>query len=154
MKLEWAIASEGSTTVVALKGAVNEDADFPRLTNEITQQPRVRFDLSGITRINSCGVREWVKFVRALPNGMALDLERCPPTVVAQLNMVSNFASRAAVLSVFAPFICESCGEHEDVLVAVVPGQVPALPQRVCAKCQSPMEFDDLEDSYFAFIQG
>lgn len=154
MKLEWAIGAEGDTTIVALKGAVNEDADFEKLAGQLSPMSKVRLDLAGVTRVNSCGVREWVKFVRDLPSTLALELERCPPVVVAQINMVTNFASRAKVLSVFAPFACEACNEHEDVLIPLVPGIAPRLQERSCPRCQARMEFDDLEDSYFAFIQG
>ncbi len=151
-RLEWKIKDGGQTTVVALNGPVNEDADFAPLAAELKQKRHVRFDLSGIARINSCGVREWVNFIRSLPQACAIELEKCTPAVVTQLNMISNFAGQARILSVHAPFVCDNCGNEEDVLIEVQRGSVPSLGEANCKDCGGAMEFDDVEDSYFAFL--
>ncbi len=151
-RLEWTIADNGGMTLVHLNGPVNEDADFAPLSAELQARLHVRFDLSGIARINSCGVREWVNFIRSLPGTCNIEIEKCTPAVVSQLNMISNFAGNARVLSVHAPFVCDNCGNEEDVLVLIQPGQIPTLEEASCNNCGGPMEFDDVEDSYFAFV--
>jgi hypothetical protein len=113
---------------------------------------RLRLELSGISRINSCGVREWVNFMRSLPPECEVELDRCPPSVVAQLNMISNFAGSARILSVQAPYVCEACGNEENVLLTVTPGVSPEIGARRCRSCGGEMEFDDIQDSYFAFL--
>jgi hypothetical protein len=150
-RLNWKI-EEGDVTQVAFNGAVDEDANFAPLLERLKQKGKVRFDLSGIARINSCGVREWVNFIRSLPRDCNVELEKCTPAVVSQLNMISNFAGAARVLSVHAPFVCDSCGHEEDVLVSVESGKAPKLASMNCSACGGAMEFDDVEDSYFSFL--
>jgi hypothetical protein len=152
-RLQWGISTEDGCTTVAFRGPVNEDSDFDALKAEIKSGARIRFDMSEIGRVNSCGVREWVNFVRSLPSTCTLELDKCPPAVVSQLNMISNFAGGARVLSVHAPFVCPQCGGEESVLVQVERGRLPELPERQCRSCSSAMEFDDVEDSYFAFLR-
>ena len=151
-RLEWQIVNDGGVSVVKLKGPISEDADFNPLQAELQSHGAIRFDMSGVGRINSCGVREWVNFVRALPGASKLELERCPPVVVAQINMISNFAGSARILSVFAPFVCDACGSEDEVSLQLTPGQIPDLGEVKCKSCGEVMEFDDVEDSYFAFI--
>lgn len=150
-RLVWKI-HDGEVTIVSLNGAVDEDANFAPLLEHLRSKGHVRFDLSGVARINSCGVREWVNFIRALPQNCDIELEKCTPTVVSQLNMISNFAGAARVISVHAPFVCDSCGSEEDMLVDVAGGQVPELEEARCRSCGGVMEFDDVRESYFAFL--
>jgi ABC-type transporter Mla MlaB component len=150
-RLNWKIV-DGDVTKVALQGPIDEDANFAPLIEQLDQRGKVRFDLSGIARINSCGVREWVNFIRALPKSCNIELEKCTPAVVSQLNMISNFAGTARVLSVHAPFVCDACGREEDVLVDVESGQTPSVGEIQCGSCGGKMEFDDVESSYFAFL--
>ncbi len=159
-RLEWHISEAASLTLVSLKGPINEDADLEPLAGALrdlfrdsrAKPTRLRLELSGISRINSCGVREWVNFIRSLPPECAVELDRCPPSVVAQLNMISNFAGSARILSVQAPYVCEACGNEENVLVAVTPGVSPEIGAMRCRSCGGEMEFDDIQDSYFAFL--
>ncbi len=151
-RMEWAVKNEGGVTLVALSGSVDEDADFAALIADLKNHRRLRLDLSRVARINSCGVREWVNFIRALPQTSQLELEKCSPVVVSQVNMISNFAGAANILSVQAPFICESCMHEENVLLEVKKGEKPTLREVKCGECSRPMVFDDIEDSYFAFL--
>ena len=151
-RLSWSIKCDQEITVVTFQGPIDEDANFSQLIQELSDKANVRFDLSGLARINSCGVREWVNFIRALPSGSSLSLEKCTPAVVSQLNMISNFAGNAKVMSVKAPFVCNNCGSEEDILIEVQANHIPELKAMACKKCSGSMEFDDVEDSYFAFL--
>lgn len=151
--ITWGLRQDRSAALVTMSGAIDEDANFDKLLADLRSAAEIRFDLSGVRRINSCGVREWVNFVRSLPPKAGVVLEKCPSVVVAQINMISNFAANARVSSVHAPFICESCGHEEDVLVDLSNGRVPKLDTRACPECgKKELAFDDLEESYFAFL--
>ena len=151
--LVWKIdSSEQGWVFVRLSGGIDEDARLDRLAGELAGQRAVRLDLADVVRINSCGVREWVRFMRSIPRETKLTLESCSPIVVSQVNMISNFAGHAHIVSVKAPFACTACGYEEDVVIAVK-GQPPQFPKRVCPKCAKPqLMFDDVESSYFAFM--
>jgi anti-anti-sigma regulatory factor len=151
--LNWSLQQDRASVVVSLTGAIDEDANFERLLSKLNNMSAIRIDMSGVGRINSCGVREWVNFVRALPSNADLALEKCPSVVVAQINMISNFAANARILSVKAPFVCDSCGHEEEILVDLQRGEKPSLEARACSSCgKKALVFDDLEESYFAFI--
>jgi len=151
--LGWATQTDGPVASIKLTGAVNEDTDFAPLLAEIAKREQVQIDLSGVHRINSCGVREWVKFIRSLPANRELAFVNVSPALVNQINMISNFVGSARVLSAQAPYLCDGCGHEELVVTDLTSGALPELPSRPCPKCGAQMEFDDLEDSYFAFLQ-
>jgi hypothetical protein len=150
--ITWQIKKEGETTQVRLAGSVDEEADFKGLVTQLTASLRIRLDVGGVGRINSCGVREWINFIRAMPSKSAVEIENCTPVLVSQLNMINNFVGSARVLSVQAPYVCPGCGKEESVVVDVTAGKTVALAAVKCSSCQEEMEFDDLEDSYFAFL--
>jgi ABC-type transporter Mla MlaB component len=152
-RFEWTVRLDGTKTLASLSGPINEDTDFAPLLAELQDRKQVCMDLAGIRRINSCGVREWVNFVRALPSGLQLEVDKCSQPMVTQINMISNFLGSARILSVHAPFLCESCGHEDAVLIAVEKGRSPDLVPRPCPKCNQAMQFDDLEESYFSFLR-
>ncbi len=149
--ITWTIHSEGETTRVLLTGSVDEEADFKDLIRQLARSRTIRLDVGGVRRINSCGVREWINFIHAIPPASAVEIENCTPVVVSQLNMINNFVGAAKILSVHAPYVCLSCGREAAVLVDVSGGRSALAPVR-CSGCGEPMEFDDIEDTYFAFL--
>jgi hypothetical protein len=151
-RLHWEIGERDGLTLVSLRGQVNEDVDLEPLARALAGRRHVRLELRDIERINSCGVREWVYFMRLLPRACRIDLDECPPAVVSRLNMISNFAGHAQIASVRAPYICETCGHEQGVLVQVERGRRPCLERVSCVSCGGEMKFDDVEDSYFAFL--
>src|SRR5215207_5346750 len=68
-------------------------------------------NVSGMTRMTSFGVRQWLKGMDALPKAITdLYLLGCPTFFVDQLNMVLNFGGTGKILTVVAPFTCPGCG--------------------------------------------
>lgn len=151
-RLGWNTRVENGIEVVELVGDIDEDSDFSELV-ALLRGKEARLNLRGIARINSIGVREWVNFVREVGEGSKITLEECSPVVVTQLNMIANFAGAADIRSVVAPYVCDECGNEEDVLleVAAVVADNDVLGTRPCGKCGATMELDDLPESYFAF---
>ncbi len=97
------ISGRGMELVITLGGDIDENASFVELAPRL--RGHVVFDLSGVRRINSCGVREWVTFHRDLVPASVTSLEfrACSPQVVAQLNSIANFRGRASVRSFIEP---------------------------------------------------
>ncbi|MBA3394370.1 MAG: hypothetical protein H0T89_17115 [Deltaproteobacteria bacterium] len=151
--LSWKISRDGERSVVQLKGSIDETAGFVDLVDELGATRTIRLDLGGVQRINSSGVREWITFIRKLPPGSPVELERCTPVLVSQLNVINRFAGDARVLSVYAPFVCPHCKHEENVLLDVGAGRSKlSLGSVKCSSCRKPSEFDDVEDAYFAFL--
>jgi anti-anti-sigma regulatory factor len=152
--LSWRIKERQGHTIVEFFGEIDENADFAELRRRLKGE--VVFHLAEVRRINSCGVREWVNFVRELPSVGELVFTHCSPAIVTQLNMIFNFRGDAKVRSFLAPYICEACGVEEEKLLdakthfpdrnALVP------PEFKCDKCSGKMEFDDLPERYLAFL--
>ncbi len=145
--------ADGSTRV-ALDGDLTEHADFTAVRAITT--PQIVFDLRDVRRINSCGVREWIRLMEALRDGpRAVVLERCSVPFVNQMNMIVNFVGGARVRSFYAPYLCGRCDEEFVELCDLPDDGAPALPATApCPRCGESAEFDDLADSYLAFVRS
>src|SRR5690242_4735478 len=144
----------GEATLVSVSGLVDERfLGF----GDVGQMSTVVLNVSGMTRMTSFGVRQWLKAMDALPKTITdLYLLGCPTFFVDQLNMVLNFGGAAKVLTVVAPFTCPSCGiesgETIDVLVERANLAKGGVPEKECARCGGKLEFDETPESYFAFV--
>ena len=137
---------------VRLEGQVTEDTSLLEVLSECQGKP-VIVDSSRLERINSCGVRDWVRWVKGLEDrGNQLVHVRCSPVVVAQINMISNFMGKGQVVSFLAPYLCPDCGhEHLEPMETSGMKEPYAVPDLECPSCKSTMEFDELPESYFEF---
>jgi predicted RNA-binding Zn-ribbon protein involved in translation (DUF1610 family) len=152
--LSWRIKERPGFTTVEFFGEIDENADFAELRRRLKGQ--VVFHLAEVRRINSCGVREWVNFVRDLPGVSELTFSHCSPAIVTQLNMIYNFRGAAKVRSFLAPYVCENCGHEEEKLLDLQTHfptrDFKRVPDFKCDKCGKEMEFDDLPERYLSFL--
>src|SRR5688572_8525470 len=96
--MKFSVEEQSDATRVILSGDISEETDFEPI---LQIAGPIVLDLAGISRINSCGVREWINFVVHLrQGGRELILERCAPVVVTQLNTIYNFTGGGQVRSV------------------------------------------------------
>jgi hypothetical protein len=152
--MRWKVEDlSGHGPCVSLSGTISEEADFTLLAAIGGPEP-LRLDLCGVEQINSCGVREWIRFVRTLTQAARpFELHRCSPAMVRQLNTISNFRGPGAVRSVMLPYYCESC-EREELRLLEIPeaGEVAPVKECLrCEKCGGTCEFDDIPNNYLAF---
>ena len=154
-KFQASVSQRDDATWVKLAGVIDEDNDLGGLSEKIGAGTAV-IDVSEIERINSCGVRDWVNWLgRAEKNGANVVLVECSPAIVAQINLVNNFTGQGVVKSFYAPYFCPNCDIEKALLVetselqSARPFQAPSCR---CDECDGPMDFDDMEDSYFAFL--
>jgi hypothetical protein len=159
--LSWRIKERPGHTLVEFFGEIDENADFAELRRRLTGTGgTLVFQLGDVRRINSCGVREWVNFVRELgtPAAGELVFTHCSPAIVTQLNMIYNFRGQAMVRSFMAPYVCPRCDHEEekllDVSVHFASGsrKTRVAPEFTCPKCSSKMDFDDLPERYLSFL--
>src|ERR1041384_7488239 len=148
------LVAAGDASLVSISGLVDERfLGF----GDVGSAKTLIINVSGMTRMTSFGVRQWLKAMDALPKAISdLYLLGCPTFFVDQLNMVLNFGGPAKVLTVVAPHTCPSCGVESGELIDVLAerGNLAkgVLPDKECARCGGKLEFDETAESYFAFI--
>ncbi len=141
-------------TYLKLKGILDEDNLLANLLSQI-QGRLLMIDMAEIERINSCGVRDWVNWLNQIQAlGIAVILLRCSPAVVSQANMVTNFAADAFIESFYAPYVHPDTGEEQSVLLFTeeVRQNLPVRAPKIFNEQGEELEFDEFEESYFAFI--
>jgi anti-anti-sigma regulatory factor len=153
-KFQASVQHRGDVSYVKLGGVIDEDNELNDLVDKIPAGTAV-IDLGEIERINSCGVRDWVNWLTKLEsNGTRSVLVECSPAIVAQINLVNNFTGNGVVKSFYVPYFCPECDEEKVLLVeASDMGPPPHEPPTCrCDECDLVMDFDDMPDSYFAFL--
>ena len=153
MSMTWRFAEIENETRVMLEGDISEESDFRGLVSSASS-PLV-LDLRSVVQINSCGVREWINFVRQLEKqGCNLTFANCPPPIVRQLNMISNFKGPGVIRSVLAPYYCDDCNRDEmkPISIGVESMNFEIVETIPCPECGEDMEFDDMPDSYLEFM--
>ena len=155
-KFQSSIQHRGDMSYVKLGGVIDEDNELTDLVEKIPVGTAV-IDLGEIERINSCGVRDWVNWLSKLETGGTRSvLVECSPAIVAQINLVNNFTGNGVVKSFYVPYFCPECDEEKVLLVeATDMGPPPHEPPTCrCDECDLVMDFDDMPDSYFAFLSN
>jgi anti-anti-sigma regulatory factor len=155
-KFHSAVHRRAEVTYLKLGGVIDEDNDLGALGDQVGPGPLI-VDLSEIERINSCGVRDWVNWLGRVDKAKSpIVLVECSPSIVAQVNLVNNFTGVGVVKSFYAPYFCPSCDREKVLLIETrdAVGRSPFVaPTCRCDECDGPMDFDDMEESYFAFLQ-
>jgi hypothetical protein len=151
-KAEKQQGTEGLT--VKLSGHIDEDATFNGL--ELTSANQVVLELEGVTAINSCGIREWIKWIRTAPNGAKIVYKKCPKVIVDQINMVAGFLpDNGKVESFFVPYYSDESGNEKMILFQEgkeFKGTEVFPPQQIKDESGSEMEMDVIEAKYFKFL--
>lgn len=150
--LHWKVKSRGlEGTYVLLFGEITEAVSFGELK---LLHGRVLFDLAGVKRINSFGVRELLNFLDGLRKSCELEAERCSTAVVTQLNMLPEFCQRLKIRSFIAPLECPKCESEMEITIDVPRvGRDVLVPRTLCDECQAEMLLAEPEDRYFAFLR-
>jgi anti-anti-sigma regulatory factor/DNA-directed RNA polymerase subunit RPC12/RpoP len=136
---------------VELIGSIDEDSDFRELIG--LEQKTISFDFDKVTMINSCGIREWIKFLESIPEKDFIIYKNCPQIIIEQINMVHGFFRKgAAIESFYAPYYCEKCGKEAKVHLKSEQVKNRKAPEVKCSQCGENMDFDAIESQYFSFL--
>ena len=152
--IDMTSSSDGS--VVSMNGQIDERAQLVPFAESVGDP--VAIDLEKVSFINSVGVREWIRMLRAMKGrGLKVRLERCSEAMIQQMNMIVEAKGAADVASFYAPYYCDGCGFEGSMLVDV-DAHRPALgamemPPMACPECKEPMEFSDIPERYLLFLQ-
>jgi endogenous inhibitor of DNA gyrase (YacG/DUF329 family) len=146
--------SVGQELVMELAGAIDEQAEF---INPIylPASKCIRVRCQGVTRVNSVGVKVWIKYFGHLAGlGTPLIFELMPPVLVEQINSIKNFTCGGKVGSILLPFKCPKCQASFNwgIETGKIRIMLQDVPNQPCPKCQTPAVFDDLPEEYFEFF--
>ena len=136
---------------VELIGAIDEDSDFKELQG--LEQNNIVFDFDKVSMINSCGIREWIKFLETIPEKINIVYRNCPQIIIEQINMVHGFFRKgASIESFYAPYYCEKCGKENKMHLRTDQVKNRKAPKLECPTCGEEMDFDAIEAQYFSFL--
>ncbi len=153
-KFQASVHHRDDLSFVKLAGVIDEDNELTELTDKI-HGSTVVIDLGEVDRINSCGVRDWVNWLgRVEAKNVDVVLVECSPAIVAQINLVNNFTASGVVKSFYVPYFCPECDEEKVLLCETGDMGPPPHEPPICRcdECDLVMDFDDMPDSYFAFL--
>jgi hypothetical protein len=141
---------------VVLRGRIDDASPLGELAAQVAPGD-VTVDTDGVTFINSIGMREWLRFVRALKARGRVTFERVAAVLMTQMNLLPEFDG-APIMSFHAQYACGSCGaEAVPVVDAVAHAaelrqmRAPKLP---CPECGQPMDLADFPERYFASFKA
>lgn len=136
---------------VELIGSIDEDADFKDIQG--LDQKSMSFDFKEVSMINSCGIREWIRFLESVPERTSITYNNCPQIIIEQINMVHGFFRKGATInSFYAPYFCENCNKEAKVHLETKDVKNRKAPKVDCPTCGKPMDFDAIEGQYFSFL--
>lgn len=139
--------------IVRLSGSIEESVNFDQLIGAPPAELHV--NCKEIPRINSVGVKAWIKFFQsAQSKGTKLKFFECSTAIVEQINLISNFACGGEIESIYVPFSCGNCkselvGLFKTVDLKKLNLEIPDLK---CSKCGGTAAFDDIPEEYFGFL--
>ena len=145
---------KNNTLLIRLIGPIDEDVQFESAIGLVPQE--IIISCREIPRINSIGVKAWVKYFQTLrQKGVKFTFIECSTAIVEQFNLISNLISGGTVESIYVPFSCTKCKSEliglfkcEDLKKSGF-----TLPSLTCSKCSGPVVFDDIPEEYFRFLQ-
>jgi anti-anti-sigma regulatory factor len=147
---------QGKALVVRLVGSIEESVSFDQLIG-VPQAPtdELQINCKGVVRINSVGVKTWIKYFQSLSSrGIKLKFVELSTALVEQMNFISNFRCGGEVESIYVPFACEKC--HSELVglfrVDALKKMQCKIPPLQCSKCGGKAVFDDVPEEYFGFI--
>lgn len=141
--------------LVRLSGSIEESTDFEKLIGTTPQEVHVY--VKEVSRINSVGVKAWIKYFQSLElKKVKLKFFECSTAIVEQINLISNFIVSGTVESIMVPFSCTNC--KSELVGLFKTEQLKKiefnLPDLKCSKCGDKAVFDDIQEEYFGFLMG
>lgn len=149
-QLNLNVQIQGETATISLSGVINEDAQFDKIQS--LNLKKYIFDFDKITLINSCGIRDWIKFLQSL-GSVEIQYENCPQIIIEQINMVHGFITpNTKITTFYAPYFCDKCDAEKKIKLKASDILMGKAPVETCPNCKDILEFDALEKQYFHFL--
>lgn len=142
---------------VMLTGRIDDSCNLGDLPAQLPAGG-VTIDTSAVTFVNSIGMREWIRLIRALRERGPVTLERVADVLITQMNMIRELATSVEITSFHAQYVCAACGHESAPLVDVATHaeglknlKAPALP---CPECGAAMALGDFPERYLSIFRN
>jgi hypothetical protein len=153
-KFDIKIDKAGEKYNVVLAGSIDEDVDFTQVN--LAGAGQIEIEMADLKSINSCGIREWIKWLGTAP-AANITFKECPKVIVDQINMVDGFLpANAKVQSFFVPYYNDEAGSEKNILFRFGTEFTENMvnpPEAVKDDEGNSMEMDVIESKYFKFIK-
>lgn len=155
MQLKINIEKKSDQDVVSFTGVIDEEAGA--LLTPLIERigPKCLFNFDHLTSINSCGIRDFVKFMQALQKDREVFFENCPDFFIDSINMIPQLRGKAKIKSVYRAYQCDSCNVSKTKLLVADKDFSSEGSRDVevkCDKCAESMEPLEDDDEYFVFL--
>lgn len=153
-KFDLKIDKQGNDLKVTVKGTIDEDVDFA--PHSLSGATSIDFNLGELKSINSCGIRDWIKWMGTAGSAQ-IRYHECPKIIVDQINMVQGFLpATGKVMSFYVPFYSDETGSEKNVLFTYSKEYgdqgVTNVPE-IKDDSGNAMEMDVVEAKYFKFLK-
>lgn len=140
-----------------LSGALNETfASFVlTLTKQLPKLLFIEFNLSGITLVNSSGIREWANLIEAAQH-VEVKLTHCPKVFIDQVNTVEGFlTSNCKIESFYVPYYNEAINLEKNLLLSRTKDYSASEVKIVSTIIEDNITYqiDVIEKTYFRFVK-
>jgi len=155
-RLTATVEGDATSRRVSLRGRLDESTGLSSRATAWTAA-EVTLDTAAVTFINSIGVREWLRLLRAFADaGVRVRLERCAEVIIEQINMIPDARGTAEVVSFHAPYQCGACGLEAPMLLEVARHAASMremrAPPMTCPDCGQTMELYEVPERFFSFL--
>ena len=137
-------------------GRIDDSVALGELAAQLPAGP-VSIDTDGVTFVNSIGMREWIRLLRALRERGPVTLERVADVLMTQMNLMGDLGAGVRIASFHAQYACNACGaEVAPVVDAIAHApllaklQAPTLP---CPECGAQMALADFPERYLTLFK-
>ncbi|MGM0596492.1 MAG: STAS domain-containing protein [Myxococcota bacterium] len=147
---------DNNILALQLNGNIDESFNGKQLADGL--KDILIIDFSGVKRISSFGIREWLEFLKiANDKCEAIYYIKAPSRIIDQFNMVANFGGKGEILSFFAPYHCDFCDEDHSRLVDVQDKfdeiKELNLPDHPCEECGEAEYLDEDPESFLSYLE-
>lgn len=150
-KLEYKTEVNGNSAIFYLSGKIDED--FRRGDIALADLKDVTFNFKDLSMINSCGIREWIDFLKDMPADISVSYAECTPIIVTQMNIIAGFLRpNIKVVSFYAPYFDPS-DDSESLHLINTKDAITNLPPVVKNKQGDELDFDAHPEKYFLFLK-
>lgn len=144
---------------IKVSGDLDEFYPYEELFKAIKPDQDYTIDLGGVGRMNSCGVREWIRGLMGIRSRIVY--QNCPGFIVDQISLIPQLLPpNVSVESFQAMFSCVDCDNEQvsnyEVGKDYFPGDDTVSPpeNQVCKSCGGVAEFSHNHDTFFSFLAG